>query len=84
MAAQSGRSYTCLYPKETDQTDVYRDSGLAAERAAEYVKQGFTAVKFDPVGPYSAFDPMHLSLEALAHSEKLVKAFERQWAANAT
>jgi 2-dehydro-3-deoxyphosphogalactonate aldolase len=67
------RSYTYLYPKETDQTDVYRDPELAAERAAEYVQQGFTAVKFDPVGPYTAFDPRQLSLEALEHSENFVR-----------
>jgi 2-dehydro-3-deoxyphosphogalactonate aldolase len=67
------RSYSYLYPKEGDQTNVYSDPDLAAERAAEYVKQGFTAVKFDPVGPYSAFDPRQLSLEALDHTEKFVK-----------
>jgi 2-dehydro-3-deoxyphosphogalactonate aldolase len=68
------RSYTYLYPKETDESDVYRDPELAAERAAEYVQQGFTAVKFDPVGPYTAFDPRQLSLEALERSEKYVKS----------
>ena len=67
------RSYTYLYPEESDQTDVYRDPGLAAERAVEYVEQGFTAVKFDPVGPYSAFDPRQLSLEALDRAEKFVR-----------
>lgn len=67
------RSYTYLYPQEGDQTDVYRDPDLAAERAAEYVEQGFTAVKFDPVGPYSAFDPRQLSLEALDRAETFVK-----------
>jgi 2-dehydro-3-deoxyphosphogalactonate aldolase len=66
------RSYTYLYPKEGDRTDVYADADLAAERAVEYVKQGFTAVKFDPVGPYSAFDPRQLSLEALEHTERFV------------
>ena len=67
------RSYTYLYPKESDKGDVYRDAELAAERAAEYVKLGFTAVKFDPVGPYTAFDPRQLSLEALDHSENFVR-----------
>ena len=67
------RSYTYLYPKETDKTNVYRDPELAAERAAEYARLGFTAIKFDPVGPYSAFDPRQLSLEALERSEKFVK-----------
>jgi galactonate dehydratase len=67
------RSYTYLYPQASDKTDVYSDPDLAAERAAEYVKQGFTAVKFDPVGPYSAFDPRQLSLEALERAEAFVK-----------
>lgn len=66
------RSYTYIYPKESDKADVYRDADLAAERAVEYVEQGFTAVKFDPVGPYTAFDPRQLSLEALEHSENFV------------
>ena len=67
------RSYTYLYPRESDTTDVYRDPDLAAERAAQYAQLGFTAVKFDPVGPYSAFDPRQLNLEALDRSEKFVK-----------
>jgi 2-dehydro-3-deoxyphosphogalactonate aldolase len=66
------RSYTYLYPKESDKTSVYSDPELAAERALEYVEMGFTAVKFDPVGPYTAFDPRQLSLEALEQSEKFV------------
>ncbi|MGD8211352.1 MAG: mandelate racemase/muconate lactonizing enzyme family protein [Desulfobacterales bacterium] len=67
------RSYTYLYPKETDKTNVYCDPELAAERAAEYVNNGFTAIKFDPVGPYSAFDPRQLSLEVLDRAERFVK-----------
>lgn len=66
------RSYTYLYPKESDQIDVYRDPDLAAERAVEYVKQGFTAIKFDPVGAYSAFDPRQLTLEDLDRAEAFV------------
>jgi 2-dehydro-3-deoxyphosphogalactonate aldolase len=67
------RSYTYLYPKESDRTDAYRDPELAAERAVEYVNMGFTAVKFDPVGSYSAFDPRQLSLEALDHAQHFVR-----------
>ncbi|MGD8244357.1 MAG: mandelate racemase/muconate lactonizing enzyme family protein [Anaerolineae bacterium] len=67
------RSYTYLYPINSDVADVYHDPELAAERAAEYVQQGFTAVKFDPVGPYSAFDPRQLSLEALDLAERFVR-----------
>jgi galactonate dehydratase len=67
------RSYTYLYPQEGDPADIYRDPDLAATRAAEYVERGFTAVKFDPVGPYSAFDPRQLSQDALDHTERFVK-----------
>jgi galactonate dehydratase len=67
------RSYSYLYPEPADEGDVYSDPDLAAERAAQYVKQGFTAVKFDPVGPYSAFDPRQLSLEALDRAERFVQ-----------
>jgi 2-dehydro-3-deoxyphosphogalactonate aldolase len=64
------RTYTYLYPSETEghaYTDaaVYRDPDLAAARAAEYVAMGFSAVKFDPAGPYSTFDPRQPSLERL-------------------
>jgi len=67
------RAYTYLYPKEGDASDVYRDPDLAAERAVEYADLGFTAVKFDPVGPYTAFDPRQLSLEALDRAESFVR-----------
>ena len=67
------RSYSYLYPEAGDRAEVYRDAEMAAERAVEYVKQGFTAVKFDPVGPYTAFDPRQLSLEALEHTEHFVR-----------
>jgi 2-dehydro-3-deoxyphosphogalactonate aldolase len=67
------RSYSYLYPEEGDGTDVYKDPDLAAERAVEYVEAGFTAVKFDPVTPYSAFDPRQLSLEALDLAERFVR-----------
>ena len=50
------RSYTYIYARPGDRSDVYQDPDLAAERAAEYLAQGFTALKFDPAGPYSAFD----------------------------
>ncbi len=67
------RSYTYIYPRAHDKTDVYHDPDLAAERAAEYVAQGFTALKFDPAGPYSAFDGRQLSLEALDLSERFAR-----------
>ena len=67
------RAYTYIYPKPGDQSDVYHDPDLAAVRAAEYLAQGFTALKFDPAGPYSAFDGRQLSLDALELSERFAR-----------
>ena len=67
------RAYSYLYPKEGDPVNVYEDADLAAQRALEYVDEGFTAVKFDPAGPYSAFDPRIPSLDALEQSELMVR-----------
>jgi galactonate dehydratase len=67
------RSYTYIYARAGDRTDVYRDPDLAAERAAEYLAQGFTALKFDPAGPYSAFDGRQLTLPDLERCERFVR-----------
>ncbi len=67
------RSYTYLYPEEGDTADVYLDPDLAAERASEYVARGFTAVKFDPSGPFGVFDPRQPSLERLDLSETFAR-----------
>ena len=52
------RSYTYIYPKDgpvmpnrEDGPSVCDDPDMAAERAVEYLCQGFTALKFDPAGP---------------------------------
>ncbi|MCP3909679.1 MAG: mandelate racemase/muconate lactonizing enzyme family protein [Actinomycetia bacterium] len=57
------RTYTYLYPisgsavpTETEGPTVYDDPDLAAGAAVLAVEQGFTAVKFDPAGPYTAYD----------------------------
>jgi len=61
------RSYTYIYPKieEGESESIYWDPERSANRAAEYVAAGFTAVKFDPAAPYSVFDPRQPSLESL-------------------
>ena len=62
------RTYSYLYPDAADanaDSPVYSDPDAAAARALDYVGQGFTAVKFDPAGPYSSFDPRQPSLERL-------------------
>lgn len=67
------RSYTYLYPADGgdaySDAAVYRDPDVAAERAVAYMEMGFTAVKFDPAGPYATFDPRQPSLERLELSE---------------
>ncbi|MBV9566936.1 MAG: mandelate racemase/muconate lactonizing enzyme family protein [Hyphomicrobiales bacterium] len=72
------RTYTYLYPDEPgsdtySDSAIYRDPDAAAARALRYVAQGFTAVKFDPAGPYCAFDPRQPSLERLRLSEAFCK-----------
>ena len=68
------RTYTYLYPRDgavftENEPHVYSDPYLAAQAAVEYVTQGFTAIKFDPAGLYSVFDPRQPSLEELERSE---------------
>ena len=48
------RSYSYLYPKPDQNAETFwSDPAAAAECAAEMVDDGFTAVKFDPAGPYT-------------------------------
>ena len=48
------RAYTYLYPKPEQDADAFWVSPeMAADAALERVEQGFTAVKFDPAGPYT-------------------------------
>ncbi len=48
------RAYTYLYPLEKHElSEFWTSPDMAAESAAEMVRQGYTAVKFDPAGPYT-------------------------------
>ncbi len=48
------RSYTYLYPEPGNATaDFWVSPDAAAEAALRFVNMGFTAVKFDPAGPYT-------------------------------
>lgn len=73
------RSYTYLYPPagdvypNPDAPNVYNNAELAAEVAAKAVEQGFTAVKFDPAGPYSIYDGHQPRLIDLDLSEQFCK-----------
>jgi len=74
------RSYTYLYPDgadahaASDAPSVYSDPDIAAERALSYVRQGFTALKFDPAGAYTIYDGHQPSIADLDRSEAFCKA----------
>lgn len=75
------RSYTYIYPakgdvypEDGDENHVYVNPERAAQRAMDYVAQGFTALKFDPAGPYTVFDGGMPTGEELDRSEAFIKA----------
>lgn len=67
------RCYTYLYPKNAAGEYDYNAPYLAAECAAENLQKGFTAVKFDPAGPYTAYSGHHISLAVMERSELFCK-----------
>lgn len=71
------RTYTYMYPaagKNVKDSYVQSDPRDAAERAAHYLKMGFTAIKFDPVGPGTVHAPLQLSVANLANAEAVIRA----------
>ena len=62
------RSYTYLYPKDARGNYDYDNVELAVECALENKEKGFTALKFDPAGPYTAYSGQMLSLEGMDKS----------------
>ncbi len=73
------RTYTYLYPEDDDaypsvpdDNHVYVNPDTAAQRALDYIEQGFTAVKFDPAGPYTVYDGGMPTLDELARSENFM------------
>ena len=73
------RSYTYIYPPAgadahaTGTGSVYDDPDAAAEQAAHYLAMGFTALKFDPAGPYTVYDGRQPDLDAMERSEQFCK-----------
>ena len=67
------RTYTYLYPEESDRTNVYEDPSLAAARAVDYAEMGFTAVKFDPAGPYTTMGGHQPSLKRVERSVEFMR-----------
>jgi len=69
------RGYTYLYPRTgsvyiaaDDPQNPYTNPDVAAAYAADCVDQGWTAVKFDPAGPYTVYDGHQPSLEDIDRS----------------
>ncbi|WP_193185250.1 mandelate racemase/muconate lactonizing enzyme family protein [Nisaea sediminum] len=70
MVNERLRTYTYLYPRpEDDPATFYNSPEKSAEAAAACVAEGFTAVKFDPAGPYTAFGGHQPDMEILDRSE---------------
>jgi galactonate dehydratase len=67
------RSYTYLYPADGEGDEFYHDAERSAERATEYVEQGFTGLKFDPLGGFSSYDPRQPTQEALERTVRLTR-----------
>src|ERR1700675_3575402 len=69
------RTYTYLYPDPAagEGDEFYHDADRSATRAAEYVAQGFTGLKFDPTGGFWAYDPRQPTQEALERTVRLVR-----------
>ncbi len=73
------RSYTYLYPPPGEMArrdaNPHTNPDIAATRAAAYVKQGFTAVKFDPIiDLMTPSIPIQAPLENLDNAEAVVKS----------
>jgi galactonate dehydratase len=70
---ESLRTYTYLYPADGDPAHVYYDAPMAAQRALEEVERGFTAIKFDPAGPYTAMGGHQPRLVDIERSVEFVR-----------
>ena len=69
------RAYTYLYPLPHHSLDTFwTDPDAHAEAATEYVSQGYTALKFDPAGPYTIHGGHQPSLTDIALSVEMCKA----------
>ncbi|GFE63049.1 mandelate racemase/muconate lactonizing enzyme family protein [Litoreibacter roseus] len=69
------RAYTYLYPlPHHDMTDFWTAPDLAAEAALDAVNRGYTAVKFDPAGPYTMRGGHQPAMSDISRSVAFCKA----------
>ena len=67
------RSYTYIYPDAGEGAEFYQDPDRSAVKALEYVDAGFTALKFDPAGPYTIWDGRQPELDAIDRSVEFLR-----------
>ena len=69
------RAYTYLYPMaHHDASAFWSSPEMQAESAIEAVEQGFTAIKFDPAGPYTIRGGHQPALSDIELSLRMCKA----------
>jgi L-alanine-DL-glutamate epimerase-like enolase superfamily enzyme len=70
------RAYTYLYPQTADHVlpGFWADPDQAAEVAAMMVAEGYTAVKFDPAGPYTIRSGHQPSMSDITRSVAFCRA----------
>ncbi|MEP0519095.1 MAG: mandelate racemase/muconate lactonizing enzyme family protein [Hyphomicrobiales bacterium] len=67
------RAYTYLYPSDgQDAVEFYNSAEFCGACAGEMVRMGFTAVKFDPAGPYTIYDPHQPAQYDIARSVNIL------------
>lgn len=69
------RTYTYLYPLDHHPLpEFWGDADMAAEAAADCVARGYTAVKFDPAGPYTMRGGHQPAMSDIARSVDFCRA----------
>ncbi len=69
------RAYTYLYPlPHHDMTAFWTSPEMAAESALDCVERGYTAIKFDPAGPYTVRGGHMPAMTDIAQSVAFCKA----------
>jgi galactonate dehydratase len=72
------RAYTYLYPlAHHDHATFWTDPDMQAESALAAVDQGFTAIKFDPAGPYTIHGGHQPSLGDIDLSVRMCRALRQ-------
>ena len=69
------RAYTYLYPlPHQDMNDFWTSPEMTAEAALAYIDKGYTALKFDPAGPYTIHAGHQPAMSDISQSVAFCKA----------